>query len=375
AVALVTLCYLRRCRVGIAMAVPVALSALAILSYNYARFQDPLEFGIRYQLVLEKHLQHLPLSAANLYPGLFYMLFCPPSLSPVFPFVHLPMRLPPTVEALPLRYFLEPTAGALLIAPVILGVVFTLRRAHRSCVLSAATAAALTAVLALLFVAALGVTTQRYQLDFVPLLAIAALIAMVAGIAVSDRWRRGLTVALIIAGSWSIFTNAALGITGPYDDVLQRRPESWLRVARAFSFSEKHTPLLNPRVTIRLRFSPETTRPGARDPLVVLGRHAHRWLLYIERESDRLLLVSETTTGMERQPIPHTQGPVSVRAEFDPASRVMATTVNGMAALNHRLDAQVVAPSQIQFGQNNTVPLMTARRFDGMLEVMEYTIR
>ncbi len=69
----------------LAFALPVIACGLAITAYNYARFGNPLEFGLRYQLG-ESSYQNVRLSLVNVVPGLYYLLLCPPDLVPEFPF-------------------------------------------------------------------------------------------------------------------------------------------------------------------------------------------------------------------------------------------------------------------------------------------------
>jgi len=58
---------------------PVVLCGILLAAYNYARFQNPFEFGVRYQLLdhrtdLEEHFGH---SLSNLLPSLSVLVFSP----------------------------------------------------------------------------------------------------------------------------------------------------------------------------------------------------------------------------------------------------------------------------------------------------------
>ena len=46
----------------------------AVAAYNYARFGDPLEFGLKYQLTGGADYQNVRLSGVNLLPSLYYFL-------------------------------------------------------------------------------------------------------------------------------------------------------------------------------------------------------------------------------------------------------------------------------------------------------------
>ena len=70
--------------------IPYAAAALALMKYNYERFDDPFEFGITYQLTTENRAAGLPL--LGFYGRLLSMLssfFTLPVLSMEFPFIHL----------------------------------------------------------------------------------------------------------------------------------------------------------------------------------------------------------------------------------------------------------------------------------------------
>src|SRR6185436_8699308 len=60
-----------------AFTLPVAACVLMLAAYNYARFRDPLEFGLRYQIAGADYRGAVP-ARENLAPGLFYLLLCPP---------------------------------------------------------------------------------------------------------------------------------------------------------------------------------------------------------------------------------------------------------------------------------------------------------
>ena len=64
---------------------PVVLCGVLLAAYNYARFQNPFEFGIRYTLLanradLDEHFSH---SLGNLLPSIYVLLFSPARRPPV----------------------------------------------------------------------------------------------------------------------------------------------------------------------------------------------------------------------------------------------------------------------------------------------------
>ena len=61
-----------------------------------------------------------------------------------------------------------------------------------------------------------------------------------------------VTAAFAVLVACSAIVNLALGIGGPYDQMLKSRTVSYLRIARWFSPFEQFRPMLNPKVAIDL---------------------------------------------------------------------------------------------------------------------------
>ena len=66
---------------------------MAVAEYNYLRFGNPFEFGIRY-LLAGADQNRIKLDARYVLPGLYFNLFCLPDFSPVFPWVRSAFRYP-----------------------------------------------------------------------------------------------------------------------------------------------------------------------------------------------------------------------------------------------------------------------------------------
>src|SRR5262249_18052412 len=90
ATAAVALYFVRKQRTGalLAFLAPLVAVGLAIATYNYQRFGNPFDFGVRYVLG-NPTLSRTELEARWVLPGLYYFLICAPDLSPVFPWVRL----------------------------------------------------------------------------------------------------------------------------------------------------------------------------------------------------------------------------------------------------------------------------------------------
>ena len=161
--------------------IPAGLVGLSLMAYNYGRFDNPLEFGFKYQ---QNSLMNsgLPFVRANfIWPNLNWYYLTPPVLSPHFPYV-----LPINASLRPLDYYgYERIHGQWLVLPLlaisIATVILTIKRKIKiPSRLIALTCCALFAFAAV-FCALLtfGFRANRYVTDFQPTLILA--IALIAG--------------------------------------------------------------------------------------------------------------------------------------------------------------------------------------------------
>jgi hypothetical protein len=66
---------------------PLTVAGLALLAYNYARFDSPFEFGVRYQLAGESQMHMVYYGPRWLLSGVVHYLFNPIHFTAYFPFV------------------------------------------------------------------------------------------------------------------------------------------------------------------------------------------------------------------------------------------------------------------------------------------------
>jgi hypothetical protein len=348
----------------VAFAVPVIACGLAIAAYNYARFGDPVEFGLRYQLA-DTPYQNIRLSAVNVVPGLYYLLLCPPDFVPEFPFIRLAWREPfdSLTNTLPSRYFLEPTGGLLGLCPIALIAILTpLCRKRfgggRGIFAFIVTMLAF-AVGCLLFVATTGLTSQRFEVDFQPFLVFVACVVACELVGhLQNRIRLAATAALAAVLVYSIGANAALALQGPYDQFVQASPGAYVTLARWFSPWHQFRILENPALRLQASFEFSSPCKSEREPLISTGEFGSRYLLSDECSGDgRLRLVSETSVqSSERQSVevPYDPGFNLIGLNFTPGDRMMTVTWNGRAVLRQRLRFLITSPSQIHFGWDPT---------------------
>jgi hypothetical protein len=346
-----------------ALALPVIACGLGIAAYNYARFGNPLEFGLSYQLAAASY-QNIRLSIPNVAPGLYYWLLCPPNLVPEFPFVRLAFRYPfDAVDLLPMRYFLEPTGGILALCPLVFiailapfcGKLFSNRR----------TFALITAILVftagcILFVSATGLTSQRYEVDFQPYLVFVACISACLILKELRTSIRMMAIALlVILVLYSVAANVALAVQGPYDQFVQASPGTYARLARWFSPIERYRPQEDPAIRVQAAFDFPRQCVAGMEPLISAGEFGSRYLLSAAcLDNSRMRLVSETSY---RSPdwiwvdVPYAPGRNYAAIQFNPQDRTMTVTWNGNVALRHHLRFLVTAPSQIRLGWDPTL--------------------
>jgi hypothetical protein len=223
--------------------IPLVVIGAALLLYNYARFQDPLEFGHAYQLTTVPMAEHRVCGVRNfdellrlLHHGSLYV-FAPPVIGGEFPFVDLAThRLDPAVS---FRGESEEVGGLAPLVPLaMIGTLFALglgiRGAPEARTTPGGTAAML--VLAAGWLALLGVSTcwfasARYEADFLLLISMGAVVCVERGLALCSRRLRIAAIALACA---TILLGILLGFEGTGGELEKRNPEVFRSVADLF---------------------------------------------------------------------------------------------------------------------------------------------
>lgn len=165
-----------------------SIGVFATLLHNYLRFDSPLEFGLRY-LIAGPGQQTPNYSLQNLLPSLYLFWLEIPRLLGHFPFLAIhnlpPLNLPP-------NFFHENIMGAIWLSPFLL-------------VSKPEWRAGLISLCLMLFLSSTGWVSQRYLVDFLPLLVLASL---------ASKANFVLQAPLLILG---IAVNLLLHIQGPYN--------------------------------------------------------------------------------------------------------------------------------------------------------------
>ncbi len=237
----------RRTVVPLLLAIPV-IAGVIFMIYNMARFSGPLDFGSKWQTSI-RDARHLPYNdIANLPPALYAYVIAPLHMTVGFPYFHLPPPPDAPLASSPL-YRGEPTGSMLWAVPfVLLALPFLARRRAAAAATDADddTPALKPVVLTLLgtglvvlLAGAYGIPgyTERYKLDFLPWIVMAATLGWATLIrhAPTPRrarwWRRGG----IALAAWGILVGVAVSFTGFYNSLYLFDSPRFQALERAFS--------------------------------------------------------------------------------------------------------------------------------------------
>jgi len=227
----------RRTRALIIGMIPVVAIGAALLLYNDARFDDPLEFGHAYQLTDMPMAGHHVCGIRSFGEFLRFLnnaslyVFAPPVIGGEFPFVDLAThRLDPAVY---FRGESEEVGGILPLIPlVMIGTLVALKlRAREEPETRAATLVLAAGWLALLGVSTCWFASARYEADFMLLVSAGAIVCIERGLALPSRAARIVTIILVSA---TILLGVLLGFEGTGGELEKRNPEVFRMFADRF---------------------------------------------------------------------------------------------------------------------------------------------
>lgn len=237
----------RRAVLAASLSALVPLTAVAGLLawYNTARFDNPFEFGITYQLTALPMREHSVCGLCSLpevlrfFNSIIHYLFWAPSVGGVFPFVDLQLsRLDLTVS----YHGAEQVGGVAPIIPLaIIGSLFAVVAALGRGVTGTGARAGMQVILAawviLLGLSACWYVVARYALDFTMLMTIGAVICVESGIAFlsSAGFRvRPLRMATAALACYSIVIGVLLGFRGPDGAFQKANPKLFGTISKVF---------------------------------------------------------------------------------------------------------------------------------------------
>jgi len=235
----------------LAFITPLVVVAAAMLWYNAARFGNPLEFGVRYQLThvaMEGRkvcsLCTLP-ELARFGNNVMHYLFWPLHIRSAFPFLDaMPARLDPAVSWPTPQGMTEQIIGIAPVAPLmllgtLLGILLVMGL-HRGAI-DAGTRAALQIMaggwLILFGLSSCWWIVARYSLDFMMLMGVSAVICIEAGLtSLRAIGVRILPLRLIVGAlaCYSVLTGLLLGFDGPGEVFKRVNPATFQMISNWF---------------------------------------------------------------------------------------------------------------------------------------------
>jgi hypothetical protein len=244
---IVTAFVIKRSRKTIlAFLAPLAIVAMAMLWYNVARFGDPFEFGIRYQLT---HVDMAGRKVCSLctFPELArfgnnvqHYLFWPLHVHSQFPFIDaMPARIDPAVSWPTPHGMTEQIIGIGPIAPLMLigtlaAILLALRRGTKDIATRTALQVMCGAWLILFGLSTCWWIVARYSLDFMMLMSVAAAVcieATLTSLRATTIRIAPLRAAVAALACYSIITAVLLGFAGPGDAFKRANPVLFERIA------------------------------------------------------------------------------------------------------------------------------------------------
>jgi len=322
----------------LSLAIPLAAVGLCIAAYNFARFGNPLEFGLTYQITGPYQGRVIP-RLVNVIPGLYYNLLAGFKVSQVFPWFLMPVS--PRIVPRPPEYFIEPIVGALWLAPFIplaLGVFFVRKLRETIWIVP------VSALSILFFITLTGLSTQRYEVDFLPLMVLASL----AVFAVLIERIPAAGVLLVLCVGFGAALNAAMGIMGPYDDIVRNKPARFVKVAGMLSPVARLRPQLNPAFDEKFSSPVVKGYDHVRKDLFFAGQPPMRYEVFLDQIDGKAVLVSDFSNAQVKHEVEFSSTPVGFEARYLPATGEAVVMSDGVELLRQRIGTLVAAPVDIR---------------------------
>jgi hypothetical protein len=261
----------------------------------------------------------------------------------VFPWALL--AWPPPDFPRPPEYFVEPIVGAFFLAPFLPGVVLALFARKMGPV---RWTLVLSGCAIFVFLILTGLSTQRYEVDFLPWLALAAVAGFAALIGrsagVARRAACAVFSAMVVFG---VFVNVAMAISGPFDDLMKNKPGRYVTIAKWFSPFEAYRPRLNPPLSADI-VAPIAQKPDhLREDLFLAGRQLCRYELFLDHLNGKPVLVSRFCGSDVSKEMAPDEKPALIQVRYSPESHEMAVRARGEEVLRQKVEGLITAPAQI----------------------------
>ncbi len=264
---------------------PVALVGLSMAYYNYARFGRIGEFGHGVQMTGDDITQQIFFSVRYFAYNARAYLFCPPTLTPFFPFVSIIDSPRPLPDG---HIGIEDPFGAFPAMPwLLLGIVtLFLGWRHRNLAWWCAGAwcwVVLTGATVFCFAFA----ANRYMVDFIPGLAVLAGVGALQIAALGTKWPRVVVLVTGALAGWSVLFNIFASIQ--HNRLLKvTSPAVYTRLAHAFNhLPEAYDRLAGTQygpIELKVVFPKKPKSPN--EALLATGRDFLSDYIYINYDSD-----------------------------------------------------------------------------------------
>ncbi len=268
--------------------VPIALVGVGLAWFNYARYDNPLEFGHKYQLSGDDPATLQSFGLRYFVFNLRLYLFSAPGFSPYFPFVTVitPPPVPKGQFGIEDPFGILPACPWVLLALATIPIVFRPGSPLRAWVASAWLAAVLAAGVIFCF----GGATGRYEVDFAPALVLLGCVGA-AALAGLPSWvsRAAIPIAAALC-LWSSAVNVLVSIR--HNRLLElNHPGVYARTAHAFNrlglWADRLTGARYGPVELKVVFPRGAT--GEIEPLVVTGAEFLSDYVYVHYLGDDLV--------------------------------------------------------------------------------------
>lgn len=234
-----------RRRLFAAASIPLAVVALAMLSYNYARFHRPFQFGTRYQLTAVDMKGRSVCRLCNVRElsrfanSIVHYVFWPISIRSTFPFIHATRaQLDPRVSFPGNEEVIGIGPGApLTLVATALAALLVLTPGTRDKSTVAGLETMLGSWLIIFGLSACWYVVVRYEIDFMPLMTAATVVCVENGLAqLSASGVRvfPLRVGAIALTIYSICAGLLLGFVGREEAFRTLNPDLFHRLAAWF---------------------------------------------------------------------------------------------------------------------------------------------
>ncbi len=149
----------------VVVAIPYIAIGLLIMAYNYLRFDNPLEFGEKYQLTVN-NMQKLTLRWITLPTGLLCCLFGLPTFQANFPFIHANGNI---IDTFGYFYVEDMPGGVFFLAPIAFfcfGIIWLWKKSKNKDLKIFSTTLLVVGLIFSSFISLKAGNTGRYLLDF-----------------------------------------------------------------------------------------------------------------------------------------------------------------------------------------------------------------